>query len=325
MERYRLEIILVSWWAFKNMGHAFKKEGISSLQLTPDNRCVISASRDSSIKVWEIDKKIPIFTLDGHQDCVTALALTPDGGYLVSGSEDKTVRVWDLRTGVVQHIYRYEGYVSCLAVFPDGIIVTAITKGVQGALILQDLHHDKILQYIPIDDFLVTDIAISPDGRHFFTSSALDRVIFMWGLNSCNYIKYFFNDNGSRKETVSITPDGRHIISGGDRGEVTFWDIENENHLFYFHHHIIDTTQPNYWQHPGNFIHSAAFFNHGGGILSAARDGTIKIWDVGAVDLKTTLTTCVISQDGKLVIAGDEAGKVHFLTKQDFVRGVGIN
>jgi F-box and WD-40 domain protein 1/11 len=60
---------------------------------------IVSGSSDCQIKVWDATTGECIRTLVGHDALVRALALDPATGRLVSASYDKVVKVWDLRTG----------------------------------------------------------------------------------------------------------------------------------------------------------------------------------------------------------------------------------
>nr|QBH73854.1 platelet-activating factor acetylhydrolase isoform 1b alpha subunit [Eurycantha calcarata] len=56
-----------------------------------------SASRDKTIKVWDVGTGICLFTLVGHDNWVRGLVFHPGGKYILSASDDKTLRVWDTR------------------------------------------------------------------------------------------------------------------------------------------------------------------------------------------------------------------------------------
>jgi len=57
---------------------------------------LISASYDTTIRVWDIDSFQLRATLHGHKGGVYALCMVQ--GYLASGSVDKTIRLWDLQS-----------------------------------------------------------------------------------------------------------------------------------------------------------------------------------------------------------------------------------
>jgi WD40 repeat protein len=58
----------------------------------------VSASLDTTLKVWDLDTGEDLRTLAGHEAAVEAVAITSDGRRAVSGSTDNTLRVWDLET-----------------------------------------------------------------------------------------------------------------------------------------------------------------------------------------------------------------------------------
>ena len=59
----------------------------------------VSASRDRTLKIWDLESGREVRTLAGHSDAVWGVAVTPDGRRAVSASEDHTLKVWDLESG----------------------------------------------------------------------------------------------------------------------------------------------------------------------------------------------------------------------------------
>ncbi|WP_437628050.1 TIR domain-containing protein [Sorangium sp. So ce1151] len=75
-----------------------------------DGRRIVSASDDSTLKVWDLASGKLLSTLEGasegidtleegHSGAVTACAISPDGQRIVSASNDRTLKVWDASTG----------------------------------------------------------------------------------------------------------------------------------------------------------------------------------------------------------------------------------
>lgn len=52
---------------------------------------------DNDIRVWDLRKKAPVYSLLGHRDTITALRVSPDSQSLLSYAMDATVRTWDVR------------------------------------------------------------------------------------------------------------------------------------------------------------------------------------------------------------------------------------
>jgi WD40 repeat protein len=89
--------------------------------ITPDGRRVVSASRDRTLRVWDLESGQRVRTLEGHTGYVMAVAITPDGRRAVSASSDQTLRLWDLESGQSLHpLEGHTGEVSGVAITPDG-------------------------------------------------------------------------------------------------------------------------------------------------------------------------------------------------------------
>lgn len=54
-----------------------------------------SASFDSTVRLWDVERGVCIHTLTKHQEPVYSVAFSPDGKYLASGSFDKCVHIWN--------------------------------------------------------------------------------------------------------------------------------------------------------------------------------------------------------------------------------------
>ena len=64
--------------------------------MTADGRKVVSASSDTTLKVWNVERKALVRTLEGHTAGVNSVALTLDGQHAVSTAYDGTLRMWNV-------------------------------------------------------------------------------------------------------------------------------------------------------------------------------------------------------------------------------------
>jgi WD40 repeat protein len=98
---------------------------VDAVALTPDGRQAVSASLDSTLKIWDMENGRELRTLRGHSDLVRAVALTPDGRRVVSASNDNTLKIWDLESGSIIASFMGDSSMISCAVAPDGLTIIA--------------------------------------------------------------------------------------------------------------------------------------------------------------------------------------------------------
>ena len=87
----------------------------------PGGDRVISGSRDSTLRLWDLETGQELLALRGHLDFVTACSVLPDGRRAISGSGDRTLKIWDLQTGEeLMTLPGHAAQVSACVVTPDG-------------------------------------------------------------------------------------------------------------------------------------------------------------------------------------------------------------
>lgn len=75
------------------------KISVFTVQYSPDQRYLISGSRDAHIKVWAIEKAYALHeSIVAHMFAINHLDYSPDGKHFVTCSMDKSIKVWDAET-----------------------------------------------------------------------------------------------------------------------------------------------------------------------------------------------------------------------------------
>ena len=72
---------------------------VNSAQFSPDGQRVVTASADSTARLWDASSGKPIGEPMKHEDEVRSAQFSPDGQRVVTASGDKTARLWDAASG----------------------------------------------------------------------------------------------------------------------------------------------------------------------------------------------------------------------------------
>ncbi|XP_071109247.1 WD repeat-containing protein 5-like isoform X2 [Haliotis cracherodii] len=150
--------------------------------LVVDGRILVTASRDTTLKVWDLEEGRQLRNLGGHTGSVTTVFLLSEqasqkSGYLagkpphhrlvISGSTDCSFKIWDIATGaILKSVYTYNP-ITRLACNQKGLILTG-TDG--GKMEIWDMETGENLHSVIAFEGAVTAIKIA-DNHIFSTSS----------------------------------------------------------------------------------------------------------------------------------------------------------
>jgi WD40 repeat protein len=245
-------------------GHS---ESVQAVALTPDGRRAVSASKDNTLKVWDLESGVELHTLAGHASCVVAVAVTPDGRKAVSASWDRTLRVWDLGSGVGLHtLVGHSATISAVAVTPDGRRGISISE--DGTLRTWDLESGEALSTFKrvhkARNATVNALAVTPDGRRVVAASD-DATLKVLDLESGAKLTTLTGHEAAVVAVV-VKPDGRHAVSVSNDDTVKVWDVKSGKEV-------------NTWEGV-DFFEVAAVTPDGRRVVSASVDHKLKVWDL---------------------------------------------
>ncbi|KAM0424847.1 hypothetical protein ACHAPT_009903 [Fusarium lateritium] len=82
---------------------------------------LVSASRDKSLKIWDVTTGYCVKTLNSHSSWVRDVHPSPDGRFLLSAGDDMAVKLWDtsaLEPEPNLTMFGHEHFVECCALAP---------------------------------------------------------------------------------------------------------------------------------------------------------------------------------------------------------------
>ena len=309
---------------------------VTSVAMSPDGRHIVSGSEDNTLRVWDLRTGRCLNTVKVHKYGVTSIAVSPDGRHIVSASDrENTLRVWEAGTGRCLNTVKVNGYgVSSIAVSPDGRHI--VSGGGDDTVRVWRIYFESAcaadLQLSLIKGFgerkrekAELDEAVGNaesfyekgDYKHSFS------IIFeKWKVNKFSDIEPIKNLysrllkkgrvtalhfafqkrllEGHTHEVTSITlsPDGRHIVSGSDDNTLRVWDFGTGRCLNTLQGHTKE-------------VYSVALSPDGRHIVSGSKDNTLRVWELGTGRCLNTLwghtnrvNSVAVSADGCHIFSG---------------------
>src|SRR5262249_42506076 len=133
---------------------------VTALLTSTDGSRLISASMDSTVKLWRTADRMLEEDLAYHLVGATCIALSPDGGLLLSGDGSGRVRAWDIseRRERVTPPAPHEGGVGMIAFLPGGS--QAVSSDFRGAAWLWTLSGPTLRARRILEQATITTLAV---------------------------------------------------------------------------------------------------------------------------------------------------------------------
>ncbi|MEQ8192056.1 MAG: protein kinase, partial [Candidatus Eremiobacterota bacterium] len=265
--------------------------GVTSVSFIQDSKLIVSAGQDGNIKIWDMNKKILLHTLEGHRGEIKSISLSPDGQYMACCGNNVTL--WDLKNKKLLHMFEEveEGIEKVEFDSTGNMLIWAggnkiVLHNREEGILLCTLegHHDKIKTF-----------ALSRDNK-FLCSAGRDLWVNLWDLETKKLI-YSFNENSEPARAIAISPDGM-LMAVMNGNKINLWDLKTREIKHVFEGHT-------------DKVESLSFSPDGNRLASGSRDRSIKIWHITSTEAEHTvsghtgwISDIKWSHDGKIIISG---------------------
>eukprot|EP00755_Sulcionema_specki_P003893 Sspe_Gene.28745::Locus_13202_Transcript_1_5_Confidence_0.250_Length_1770::g.28745::m.28745 len=160
------------------VGH---KNAIMSVAADPQRKYVATASRDCTLKLWDVVSGMQVHAFN-HPGVVTAACFTPSGNHIVTGCQDNVVRQYGCKSGrlvlatkpSLMWTHGATGVISSLSLIDDHFVVVGSSDSCVRIL---SLGSGKRIQTLRGHSDMVWTVTVSPAGK---MASSCDKHAKVW-------------------------------------------------------------------------------------------------------------------------------------------------
>ena len=187
-----------------------------------DSQNLLSAGRDSTVKLWRIGVGDVPLILQGHEGGLRAVAANSGGTLVASAGEETRVMLWDATTGRLVRVLRgATDFVNALSFTPDGRLLAA--GGGDARIQVWDTASGQLVRVLLGHADELNALAFSPDGK-LLASAGEDGKVIVWDAASGQQV-HALTGQQSAIRTLAFSRDGQVLAGGGANGTVSVWDM----------------------------------------------------------------------------------------------------
>ncbi|KAG7392939.1 Transcription initiation factor TFIID subunit 5 [Phytophthora pseudosyringae] len=202
-------------------GHSSAVYGAS---FSPDNRFALTASADSTVRLWSLAAKSNLVVYRSHHGApVWDVTFAPLGYYFATCSMDRTARLWS--TDHMTPLRVFAGHLSdvdCVRFHPNHNYLA--TGSSDKTVRLWDVQSGKCVRVFTGHFRGVQCLAFSRNGR-YLASSGEDQYINIWDLQAGKRLETLMGHK-AMVTSLDFSQESTILASGGMDSTVRLWDMK---------------------------------------------------------------------------------------------------
>ena len=273
---------------------------VDSVAFSPDGRLFATGDLDGKTRIWNLETGKELQAIS-HGQYVHSVAFDRPGKRLASGSSDRTIRILQVRDGrLLQTLEGHTDAVLTVRFAPDG--KTLLSAGYDNTARIWDLQSGQVVQTLSGHSWWVWAAEFSPDGSRIVTTSQDGKAI-VWQRTRARSPRYEYLTEFTRHRgpvyAARFSPEGGLIATAGYDRQVLLWDPDQVQPVDIARRLDAEPDPPAPFRslgtHDGpvrtvtdkkpivlrghaSHVRDVSFSPDGKQLLSAGRDGLIKLW-----------------------------------------------
>jgi WD40 repeat protein len=197
---------------------------IRSLVLVENMNILISASNDTTVKIWNLINGKCLKTIEAHKRFITCSCLYQDFKLITSAS-DFLVKIWNLNDYKCIQSFKFSQIVHSICVLSDKLIVFGFKTG--NIIIWDIVSRKQVGNMINAHASRVACMKIYDKNK--LISGSRDKDIKIWDLSNQNLLNVL-NGHSDEVSCLEII-DGNKLFSGSKDQTIKIWDLTSSKLL----------------------------------------------------------------------------------------------
>ena len=229
------------------------KGRINCLIKLPDGK-VASGGQDSKIKIWDIDKKECVETLEGHSSIIWDIKYINDK--IISASDDNSSKIFDLKDKSNKYLFYTRRHISCVAILPNNKVLLAIARNI----LLFDLETKQQESFLEIKAWTLKTL------KNGDVASGLGNgLLYILKVTDEISIKTEFARGHNSTINTIIELSNEKLVTCSDENDLILWDRTDPESIYFIKGH-------------NNTIRCLCYIE-GNKFASIDKDNILKIWE----------------------------------------------
>ena len=202
------------------------KKDIFALAITSNNKKLVSGGVDKAIRIWDIEERKQITSINVHNATIASIAISHDDKIFASGDAKKKIILWDIENlKKLRTLLGHKNTVTALTFSPDGAgkYSGCLASGsLDGTIRFWNPDTgEELVTFATGHTKWIKAIAFSENGSTLVSANMTGNVD-VWSLNGYQEIATFTNGESYYAE-VGFTSDAKRFVCQGVNGySITF-------------------------------------------------------------------------------------------------------